>query len=337
MTATPGALRSAFRRTAARVSVFPAGVGACAFVAAALVVFTAVISSTSRLSSRTPARLRAARPVVHAAGADQSPRLVGRGGPIRSQPDACLSFAPTAHWNGATVFLDPGHGGVDPGAIAVVAARTVTEKQVTLAVGMRALSLLRGSGYRVVMSRVRDSTVASLRAVDLHRGVLTPDAAQHEIEARNLCANAAHADVLVALHMNAFVDPSASGTETVYCPSRPFAARSRRLAELIQRATLAELRDSGTAAIDRGFLPDQAAGGASLTPQTADYHHLIQLGPADPPWLPYPSLMPGILVEPVFLSNPGEASLVLSGRGQEALARALLDAVDSYFGRSGGA
>ena len=34
--------------------------------------------------------------------------------------------------------------------------------------------------------------------------------------------------------------------------------------------------------------------------------------------------MPGILVEPVFLSNPGEASLVLSGRGQEALARALL-------------
>jgi hypothetical protein len=87
------------------------------------------------------------------------------------------------------------------------------------------------------------------------------------------------------------------------------------------------------ATVDRGVLPDHDAGGAALTLQTENYHHLIQLGPADPPWLPYPSLMPGVIVEPAFVSNPAEASFVLSAQGQEVLAGALVDALDSYFGR----
>jgi len=301
------------------------------FVAAALIVLAAVSSD----SGRRPLRPRAPRPLVEAASGDQGPRLVGRGGPIRFQPGACLGFAPTTRWNGATVFLDPGHGGVDPGAIGVIAGRTVTEKQITLAVAMRALSLLRGSGYRVVMSRVRDSTVASLRAVDLHGRVLTADAAQREIEARNLCANAAHADVLVALHMNAFADPSAGGTETVYCPSRPFAARRRRLAELIQQAMLAGIRDSRMAAIDRRVLPDRAAGGTPLTAQTANYHHLIQLGPADRAMAPISQSHARSARRARLPEQSQRGFIVLSGRGQEALARALLDALDTYFGRTG--
>jgi N-acetylmuramoyl-L-alanine amidase len=304
-------------------------------VAALAAVLIAALSSPRRTPSPAAARLRSPQILVQSTAAVRGVRRVGRGEPIRFERDACLGFAPTVHPNGVTVALDPGHGGVDPGATAVVAGRRLSEKQVTLAVGKRALSSLRGAGYRVVMSRVRDSTVASHGVADLHEGILTPDAAQREIEARNLCANAAHAEALIAIHMNAFSDPSALGTETVYCPSRPFARRSRRLANLIQRATLAALRGAGMAALSRGVLPDSAAGGAALTPQTAHYGHLIELGPADRPWLPYPSLMPGALVEPVFLSNPGEASFVLSRRGQEALARALLVALDAFFARTG--
>jgi N-acetylmuramoyl-L-alanine amidase len=257
----------------------------------------------------------------------------GRGGPIPFRPDACLRFEPRVPWNGATVFVDPGHGGADPGAMRRLGGRLVTEKQVTLGVGLRAVGLLLSSGYRVVLSRLADTTVASFGSSDLHQGLLTPDAAQREIEARNLCANAAHADVLVALHMNSFADPSAHGSETLYCPARPFASRSRRLAEVTQRAMLAAVRSAGIRAFDRGVLQDREAGGAPLTPQTANYHHLIELGPADPPWLPDPSLMPGVLVEPAFLSNPAEASFALSRRGQAALAHAVVDALDTYFGK----
>ncbi|MBV9004531.1 MAG: N-acetylmuramoyl-L-alanine amidase [Solirubrobacterales bacterium] len=267
----------------------------------------------------------------------QTAQPVGRNGPIPFSPGACLGYAPTGRWNGVTVFLDPGHGGVDTGTMGVLGGRIVTEKEVTLAVGLRTLALLRAAGYRVVISRTRDSTVARYAEAYLHQGVLDPDAAQREVEVRDVCANAAHADILVSIHMNGFADRSANGTETFFCPTRPFAAHSRRLADLVQRALMSAFKNSGTMTFDRGVLPDGEGGGAALTLQTANYHHLIMLGPADRPWLPYPSRMPGVLVEPAFLTNPSQASFVVSGRGQEALARGLVAAIDSYFDRPGAA
>jgi hypothetical protein len=74
-----------------------------------------------------------------------------------------------------------------------------------------------------------------------------------------------------------------------------------------------------------------------LTPQTANYHHLIMLGPVDRPWLPYASKMPGVLVEPAFLTNPGQGAFVASRRGQNSLARGLVAAIDAYFDRPGAA
>jgi hypothetical protein len=62
---------------------------------------------------------------------------------------------------------------------------------------------------------------------------------------------------------------------------------------------------------------------------------LMQLGPTDRPWLPDPSLMPGVVVESAFASSPGEGSFVLGARDQEVLALALVGALDSYFQRSG--
>jgi N-acetylmuramoyl-L-alanine amidase len=267
----------------------------------------------------------------------QTAKLVGRGGPIEFVPGACLAFAPSGRWNGVTVFLDPGHGGVDTGTLGSVGGRIVTEKEVTLAIGMRAMTMLRSRGYRVVLSRTRDSTVVRYGASDLHQGVLVPDAAQREVEARDFCADAAHADVLISIHMNGFADPSASGAETFYCPSRPFAAHNLRLAGLVQRAMVAAFRGSGTMTSDRGVLPDREGGGAPLTPQTANYHHLIMLGPVDRPWLPYASKMPGVLVEPAFLTNPGQGAFVASRRGQNSLARGLVAAIDAYFDRPGAA
>lgn len=296
----------------------------------------AILTTLASCSSSGPSHGRSnTTPVKEANGTAASPQLIARGGPIRFEPSACLGFAPTGRWNGHTVFLDPGHGGADPGSSRIIAGRVVAEKQVTLAVGLRMLPLLRASGYWVVMSRISDATVSLVGPADVHQGLLTPTAAEREIEARNLCADAARADVLLALHMNAFLDPSANGAETLYCPDRPFAARSHQLAGLIQRAAVTAMRQAGTDSVDRGVLPDRDAGGAALTPETANYHHLIELGPPDPPWLPYSSRMPGALVEPAFVSNPGEALFVLGGPGQEALASAFVDALNTYFGRPG--
>src|SRR5580765_3041252 len=49
-----------------------------------------------------------------------------------AEAGACLSFAPGGPPNGRTVFLDPGHGGLDPGVVAFVAGKQVLEKDLTL-------------------------------------------------------------------------------------------------------------------------------------------------------------------------------------------------------------
>ncbi len=46
---------------------------------------------------------------------------------------ACMSYAPSGGRSGPTVFIDPGHGGLDPGVVTVVGGRQVLEKHLTLA------------------------------------------------------------------------------------------------------------------------------------------------------------------------------------------------------------
>lgn len=308
-----------------------AGLVLCAVVAVAAAV-VALAGPARRTAANARAYADLARLAKASAPRARSSWFVGRGGPIPFQTGACVAFAPVARWNGRTVFLDPGHGGLDPGPLVTVSGQAITEKRVTLAVGLRARALLRTAGFRVVMSRVRDSTVARLGPADVSGRLLTPAGAKHEIAARNLCANAAHASVLLGIHMDAFGDPSVAGAETIYCPARRFSGRSLHLAVLVQRALLASLHRAGWGVPDRGVLTDRAAGTPALSAQGAAYGHLLELGPADPPWFRYPSLMPGVIVEPLFLTNSADARVALGATGQLAIARGLVRALETYFG-----
>src|SRR5258708_15507720 len=69
---------------------------------------------------------------------------------------ACMSLEPTRAGPGQTVFIDPGHGGLDPGVVAGTTAHQVLEKDATLAVALRLSDLPRGAGYRAVMARAPD-------------------------------------------------------------------------------------------------------------------------------------------------------------------------------------
>src|SRR2546421_4463676 len=64
-----------------------------------------------------------------------------------SQPGACMSFPSKSGASAKTVFVDPGHGGPDPGVVGMAGAQQVLEKTVTLAVGLRLTALLQADGY----------------------------------------------------------------------------------------------------------------------------------------------------------------------------------------------
>lgn len=107
---------------------------------------------------------------------------------------------------GKTIWVDPGHGGREPGAIT---ASGRLEKEINLAVSLRLQRLLTEAGARVLMTRNDDSYV------DLHE--------------RPRLANHAGADVFISVHANSAESPLVTGTETYYYTNH---SASRRLAEL---------------------------------------------------------------------------------------------------------
>lgn len=68
-----------------------------------------------------------------------------------------------------------------------------------------------------------------------------------------------------------------------------------------------------------------------LATAAVNYDHVLLLGPAMAGYLATPSQMPGALIEPLFLTDPGEGSLAVSASGQAAIADGLASAIERYF------
>ena len=239
-----------------------------------------------------------------------------------------MSFVPAGGRYGKTVFIDPGHGGLDPGVVGTVGAQQVLEKTVALSVGTLLGGLLREDGYRVVLSRTADSSVTKVGADDSVTGAMTAAAVHRDLVSRIACANAASASVLVSIHFDAFDDPAIGGAETFFDQARPFATASQKLATDLQTAMVAE-----TGVTDRGVWTDDGVGTA-LTSSGGLYDHLVVLGPASAGWVDDPSKMPGALVEPLFLTNPAEARFANDPAGQQRIASALRTGVERYLSAS---
>jgi N-acetylmuramoyl-L-alanine amidase len=253
---------------------------------------------------------------------------------------ACMGYTPTTGNRHTTVFLDAGHGGVDPGGTGTTESGTaISEAKLTLAVELDTMALLRAQGFTVVVSRTEDTTVLRLAPDDVSQGALTLLGAHDDVVARDICANDAKADVLVGIYFDAGGSPSNAGSVTGYDASRPFWKSSRRLATLVQEDVLTSMNAQGWGIPDEGALPDGGLGslvpadspGAGLAVKAASYNHVLLLGPAEAGYFGHPSEMPGALIEPLYLTDPFEGTVADSAAGQQAIARGLATAIKQYF------
>jgi N-acetylmuramoyl-L-alanine amidase len=101
----------------------------------------------------------------------------------------------TCPTDSAQVVLDPGHGGSDSGATAVVNGQTLYEKNLTLQVAQRVANLLVGT-YSVALTRSDDSSLGNSE--------------------RGSIANACGAQVFVSIHFNSSSDPAINYTKTFW-------------------------------------------------------------------------------------------------------------------------
>jgi N-acetylmuramoyl-L-alanine amidase len=256
--------------------------------------------------------------------------LPGPVDPAFFAPGACVSYPPTVGDRHLTVFLDAGHGGVDPGAVGTTeGGRTIEEANLTLPVEMDTATILRGEGFRVVVSRTGNTSVARTAPGDVDNGVFTVEGSHDDVAARAVCANDAHADILVGIYFNSG-SPNNAGSVTGYDAVRPFAADNLRLAELIQGDVLSAMNAHHWGIPDDGVLPDSDLGSA-LSAQSVAYGHLLLLGPAEAGYFSTPSEMPGALIEPLFVTDPFEGQIAASALGQQVIATGLANAIEHYF------
>jgi N-acetylmuramoyl-L-alanine amidase len=259
-----------------------------------------------------------------------SARPVGAINPAAFSRGACVAFAPTHGDRNLTVFLDAGHGGLDPGSVGTTeSGRTVHEANVTLPVELDTSALLRGAGFRVVVSRTGNTAVARLGPADVANDALTVKGVHDDVAARDVCANDAHANVLVGIYFDAGA-PSNAGSVTGYDAVRSFADDNVRLANLVQYDVLAAMNARGWNIPNAGVVPDSQLG-SSLTDRSVRYGHLLLLGPAARGWFSTPSAMPGVLIEPLFITDPFEGSIAASRDGQHVIATGLASAIEQYF------
>jgi N-acetylmuramoyl-L-alanine amidase len=250
--------------------------------------------------------------------------------PALFSPGACVAFAPTAGDRHQTVFLDAGHGGIDPGAVgATENGSSVAEATVNLPIELDTMAILRAQGYRVVVSRTADTSVTRLTPADESGGILTTQGAFADVAARAVCANLAKADVLVGIYMDGGYEGNA-GCLTGYDADRPFSAANLRLATLVQNDVLDAMNARGWQIPDGGVMQDTGLGSATSAAAAA-YGHLLLLGPAQPGYFSTPSTMPGALIEPLYVTDPFEASIAVSTQGQQVIAGGIAKAIDQYF------
>jgi N-acetylmuramoyl-L-alanine amidase len=122
-----------------------------------------------------------------------------------------LKRAEVSGIRGALIFVDPGHGGADPGE---QPEGGLPESHICWDIGQRLAARLAGAGARVRLSRNEAES---------------PDAAE-----RASRANATDADLFLSLHLNSNPEPLAEGASTYYF-------RASRAGEALAEAIQSEL------------------------------------------------------------------------------------------------
>lgn len=215
-----------------------------------------------------------------------------------------------------TVVVDPGHGGSFTGAVAPDGTR---EADLNLDIGLRLARMLEGAGVDVVLTRAADREVNAPPGDRIPDGVID---VTDDLAARVDLANAARADLFIAIHNNFAVDTATGGPSTYYVERRAFGDRSARLASIIQARMVRALG---------------SAVGGDWRPY--DHGSLVYpyyvLRDYDPPRLLRPTRMPGVLSEGLFLSNPGELRSLKRPSVRQAMANAYYEAIELYLAERG--
>ena len=130
-----------------------------------------------------------------------------------------LSVVPTSQYDSVPcLVIDPGHGGIDGGAIAFNGAK---ESDINLSIGLKLRSLADFLGVRTVMTREDEESSTDYSEYSEHADLVR----------RTERINSVPNGVLISIHQNYYPTSQPSGAEILYAPSE----KSRKLGEITQQ------------------------------------------------------------------------------------------------------
>lgn len=125
------------------------------------------------------------------------------------------------------ILLDPGHGGIDGGAVGIGG---ICEKDLNLDLAKKLAEKLSAEGFTVVLTRETDSLLTYDGASSAKNG---------DLRARLSMAEESGDCLFISIHMNKFSDPSVKGITLYHSPNHP---EGQRLAEAIMAKVKEELQ-----------------------------------------------------------------------------------------------
>ncbi len=126
-----------------------------------------------------------------------------------------------------TIVIDPGHGGNDPGKVAINSA---LEKDVNLAIALKLKKYLEQEDMEVVMTRQEDKGL--YEETDSNKKV-------HDMKNRLAIMEGAKPALVVSVHQNSYPEESVSGVQVFYYRD---SAEGKRAALLVQEQMIATLQ-----------------------------------------------------------------------------------------------
>ncbi|MTI48297.1 N-acetylmuramoyl-L-alanine amidase CwlD [Sporosalibacterium faouarense] len=189
------------------------------------------------------------------------------------------------------IVIDPGHGGVDPGAIS---NSGVKEKNINLLIAKKLKRLLEQSGTIVILTREEDVGLYTEKSTTYRQKK------NEDLRNRRIMANEINPDIFITIHLNSFPQSRYYGAQTFF---QQGSEEGKKLAVLIQE----ELKN----------VLDEDNG---RVPQSRDTIYLLREVKAL-----------AVLIECGFLSNPEESSLLNNPVYQEKIAWSIYTGIIRYL------
>ncbi|MGL4991795.1 MAG: N-acetylmuramoyl-L-alanine amidase CwlD [Sarcina sp.] len=203
---------------------------------------------------------------------------------------SCISTTVFAKEN--IILIDPGHGGIDGGAIS---KDGILEKDINLNISLSIKKELENAGYKIYMTREEDKGLYK-------EGQTIRQKKSEDLANRVKMKNSTNADIFISIHQNMFQEQKYKGLQVWYTTQSP---ESKQLADLIQN-TAKDMID-----------PEN-----KRSPKDAGTQFRV---------LRNVSKTASVIVECGFLSNPEEAKLLMNSEYQQKFAIMIKESIDKFY------